>query len=148
MLFRNVVGNGRDNEPDDVLNAKRVLTRLDRYWPPRHGLNGIIDRQLDEAIKGFQEDNDLRVDGWMRPGGSTQRRLEESLGARWQTVADRQAEQPRLRLDLPDWTPRLTDPRTGNDLLAPDGKPFTLSCRALGNCSIRHSALAKAIRGA
>ena len=25
MLFRDSVGNGRDNEPDDVLNAKRGL---------------------------------------------------------------------------------------------------------------------------
>jgi hypothetical protein len=37
MLFRNAVGNGRDNEPDDVLNAKRALTRLGRYRAPRHG---------------------------------------------------------------------------------------------------------------
>ena len=31
MLFRDLVGNGRDNAPHDVLNAKRVLTRLGRY---------------------------------------------------------------------------------------------------------------------
>jgi hypothetical protein len=127
MLFRNLVGNGRDNEADDVLNAKRAFTRLGRYQVPRHGLNGIIDRPLDQAIKGFQQENDLRVDGWIGPGGPTQRRLEETLGARWRTVADPGTDRPRLRLGLPDWTPRLTDPETGEDLLAPDGKPFTLS---------------------
>jgi hypothetical protein len=123
ILFRNSLGNGRQNDHDEVLNAKHAFTRLGRYQPP-HGLHGIIDREPDQAIRGLQAEEDLRVDRWIEPGGPTQRRLEERLGARWLTVADRR---PRLRPDLPDWTPRLTDPETGDDLLAPDGRPFALS---------------------
>jgi hypothetical protein len=58
MLFRNPLGNGRQNDPDDVLNAKRAFTRLGRYQPLQHGLNGIIDRELDQAIKRFQAEED------------------------------------------------------------------------------------------
>ena len=47
--------------------------------PPKDGPHGIIDRELDEAIRKYQEDRDLRVDAWMRPGGETATRLSYDL---------------------------------------------------------------------
>ena len=126
MLFRSPLGNGRQNDPDDVLNAKRAFTRLGRYQPLRHGLNGIIDRELDQTIKRFQaEETTSGSTAGSRPGGDPA----PARGAPRRSLAYGRRPQTgpaRFLLDLPDWTPRLTDPKTGDDLLAPDGDPFTL----------------------
>jgi hypothetical protein len=74
-----VVGNGRTNRSEDVVAVKRAFARLGRYVPPKDGPHGIIDRELDEAIRNYQEDRDLRVDAWMRPGGETATRLSYDL---------------------------------------------------------------------
>jgi Putative peptidoglycan binding domain len=68
-----VVGNDRTNRPGDVAMVKQAFAQLGRYVPPKDGPHGIIDRALDEAIRDYQEDRELRVDGWMRPDGETAR---------------------------------------------------------------------------
>jgi hypothetical protein len=76
------VGNGRANREDDVLKAKRAFGALGRYEEPEDGANGFTDRPFDTAIRGFQRDKGLRVDGFMRPAGPTERSLQDDvLGA-------------------------------------------------------------------
>ena len=60
---------------------KRGLGSLGYWDEPAHGLNGIIDRALDTGIKDFQSDHELRVDGWMRPGGPTEGALRTRLAS-------------------------------------------------------------------
>lgn len=67
------VGNNMDNDPDDVENTKRNFAAIGRYKRPVE--NGYIDQELDDAIHGFQRDNNLKVDGIMRPGGETETAL-------------------------------------------------------------------------
>ncbi|MGH6899284.1 MAG: peptidoglycan-binding domain-containing protein [Geminicoccaceae bacterium] len=62
-----------------MIAVKRAFARLGRYVLPKDGPHGIIDRELDEAIRNYQEDRDLRVDAWMRPGGETATRLSYDL---------------------------------------------------------------------
>jgi hypothetical protein len=77
-----VVGNGRENREDDVRQVKRGLGAIGYWQEPRHGVNGIIDRGLDdEGITDFQADHDLKVDGWMAPGGPTEGALKTRLAS-------------------------------------------------------------------
>ncbi len=69
-LLRGSVGNNMDNDPDDVANTKRNFAAIGRYKKPVE--NGYIDQELDEAILNHQRDNNLKVDGIMKPGGETE----------------------------------------------------------------------------
>ena len=62
-----------DNDPDDVRNTKRHLNRTGHFDDEVE--NDFITRELDEGIKDFQKDNDLRVDGVLNPGEETERSL-------------------------------------------------------------------------
>ena len=64
------VGDGLENDPADVRNAKRGLSALGFFDGETE--NDFITRELDSSIRGFQRDNDLRVDGILLPGGETE----------------------------------------------------------------------------
>lgn len=72
-LLRGTVGNNFENEEDDVKNLKNNFQSIGRYNDEIE--NGIYDRELDKAITGFQKDNNLKVDGFVRPGGETETTL-------------------------------------------------------------------------
>jgi hypothetical protein len=81
-LFRGLlrpVGNGRDNEQEDVLGVKHAMRTLGRYAAPDYGVTGYIDRPLDRAIRNYQADRGVRVDGYLSPGGETERELDTDL---------------------------------------------------------------------
>ena len=61
------VGNTQVNKEDDVRNVKDRLTRMGRFEERPEERNNIVTRSMDEAIKGFQRDMGLRVDGVMKP---------------------------------------------------------------------------------
>lgn len=80
FALRGEVGNGLEDDPEDVVGAKRALAALGRY-PRRLAADptDLIDRPLTEAIRSFQADHDLRQDGWMGPGGETETALQRAL---------------------------------------------------------------------
>jgi peptidoglycan hydrolase-like protein with peptidoglycan-binding domain len=41
--------------------------------------SGFLDERTDRSVRRFQEDNGLRPDGWMRPGGETEAALREAV---------------------------------------------------------------------
>lgn len=73
--LRGSVGNRRDNDPDDVIRVKRRLSDSGYYETPSYGLTGYIDADTEEGLKHFQRDRGLKVDGYMAPGGPTERAL-------------------------------------------------------------------------
>jgi hypothetical protein len=75
------VGSGRENREDDVVQVKRGLGTFGYWDEPKHGLNGIIDREVDTGLRDFQADHDLKVDGWMGPGGPTENALKTRLAS-------------------------------------------------------------------
>lgn len=77
--LKSPVGNGRDNDPADVVAVKRALERLGLMQRPSYGLTGFIDRETDTALRRFQRDRGLGVDGYARPGGPTERNLNGAL---------------------------------------------------------------------
>lgn len=72
-LLRSSIGNNLENRPEDVENTKRQFAREGRY--KRTVENGYIDQELDNAITEFQRDNNLKIDGIMKPGGETEAML-------------------------------------------------------------------------
>jgi peptidoglycan hydrolase-like protein with peptidoglycan-binding domain len=75
-FLRGAVGAGDlDNRPEDVMSTKRRLRALGLYTPPPEGIGDDIDRGLDEAVRTFQQQQGLRVDGVLTPGGETERNL-------------------------------------------------------------------------
>jgi hypothetical protein len=73
------VGDGRENEPDDIVRVKTAMRRLGYYDPPSYGMTGYINGDLDDGIRAYQPENGLRADGWMKPEGPTYRRLAADL---------------------------------------------------------------------
>jgi len=76
MSIGDTVGNGFKNAPRDVETVKRALGGLG-YLPedPFDRPSGFIEESTTAAIKGFQGDNGLKIDGWLRPGGETEKAL-------------------------------------------------------------------------
>ncbi|MGE5503825.1 MAG: peptidoglycan-binding domain-containing protein [Actinomycetota bacterium] len=71
-------------DPGDIVNTKTALTRLGYYKPvKRIGIQPWTDDAMFNGIKQFQKDNSLTVDGFMRPGGPTENRINQHL-----TLAD------------------------------------------------------------
>jgi hypothetical protein len=42
---------------------------------PHRGIDDWTDDATFDGIKKFQQDNDLKVDGFMRPGGPTEQKM-------------------------------------------------------------------------
>jgi len=73
--LKNTLGLTYNVDPDDVWVTKHNLKRKGYYSAPQYGMSEYPDHQLFDAIKNYQRDNKLRVDGIMQPDGETERRL-------------------------------------------------------------------------
>ena len=77
---------------DDVLKVKTALIKTGYYSIPDYGLTPYPDKALFDAIKSYQKDVDLKVDGIINPHGETITLLskeaeeEESPGVRSPTI--------------------------------------------------------------
>lgn len=69
------VGQNLDNNSDDILKAERDLKKAG-YFDKDHS-EGFITKELDNGIRKFQKDNDLKMDGIMNPDGETERTLQK-----------------------------------------------------------------------
>jgi hypothetical protein len=115
------MGSAYTVDPGDIVNTKTALTQLGYYNPPKGiGIQPWTDEPMFDGIKQFQKDNALTVDGFMRPGGPTEKRINQHL-----TMADDDDDGDDTgEVDWED--PELSyypDPR--------DGK-----CRGTGTCDI------------
>lgn len=72
------MGNGRANRAEDVLWLKQAMQALGRY-NDRQERHPYLDRDLHDAIRCYQRDRGLRCDGWLRPGGETERTMRVQL---------------------------------------------------------------------
>jgi hypothetical protein len=70
------VGDGRENRRADVATVQRLLGALD-HMPedPFDAPHGFVDQRTLDGVKGFQRRKGLREDGWLAPGGETERAL-------------------------------------------------------------------------
>ncbi len=74
--LRMPVGETHNVDPDDAANTKAALNRHGYYATPSGGeFGGWVDSAMFDGIRKFQKNNNLKVDGFMRPGGPTERAL-------------------------------------------------------------------------
>ena len=78
LSLKDVIDNNNGNE-EDVLKLKQNLQQLGYYKTPKYGMTGYTDDETFEGIKKFQKDNNLTVDGVLKPGGETESKLNERL---------------------------------------------------------------------
>ncbi len=70
--LNDTIGSSYPADPDGVLRTKKGLNRLGFYAVPKeYGMDPWTDDELFEGLKNFQRDNELAVDGIMKPGGPT-----------------------------------------------------------------------------
>ena len=74
------VGNNRENQSADVKQVQRSLGGLglaseSKLYEP----SGILDRETLDTLQLFQQASDLRVDGFMNPGGETETAMNAAL---------------------------------------------------------------------
>lgn len=74
------VGQGRDNLPDDVRKTSFALQSLG-YGGPSSPIDDFsqTDDGLDHQVARFQFDEGLKVDGFLRPDGPTENRINRRL---------------------------------------------------------------------
>lgn len=75
------IGPGYESDPDDVWMLKHALQKQGLYPESRHGIAPYPDSDLFAAVKKYQAQNGLRVDGVVKPGGETERKLQKQLQA-------------------------------------------------------------------
>lgn len=82
-MFRQItgtIGNMMQNLNDDVLQVKSALERLGRFdFASKPEPHSYVTKELDGSIREYQRDRGLKIDGWMRPGGETERSLSRDL---------------------------------------------------------------------
>lgn len=76
-LIAKPVGNGLDNDENDVIAVQREL--YERGYLNQNPHDGIINAGTSLAIKNYQKDRNLKVDGMLNPGGETENSLIHSL---------------------------------------------------------------------
>lgn len=90
-------GTNYRTDPNDLVNTKQALNRLGYYAvPPQRGIDDWADSAMFDAIKKFQRDNALKVDGFMRPGGPTEQKMNIHLAANEKPLKDQASTKPWL----------------------------------------------------
>lgn len=123
-VLNGAVGNNLNNDPSDVLSVKNGLRDagfIDLDTTPEP--HGYYTRDLDNGIKAFQRDNDLRIDGRLFPNGETEREL--FLPSRDMQTLERDYDVKYLapRFYEPDKRP---NPDPGFSIPNPSLPPFSL----------------------
>jgi hypothetical protein len=87
-----VVGESHNTTENDVWELKKGLGELGYYRPhPASGWHSYPDHELLEAIRAFQGDEALTVDGVVAPDGPTLARVNAQLERKRRREARRQA---------------------------------------------------------
>lgn len=81
LKLENSVGNNLVNKKSDVLSVKETLRHMNRFVmdPKKAEPHGYITRELDNAIKSYQREHGLRIDGILFPDGKTEKQLNNDL---------------------------------------------------------------------
>lgn len=103
------IGINYRTDSTDLMNTKRALNALGYYdIPPERGIDDWVDGATFNGIRQFQKANGLKVDGFMRPEGPTEQKINASLsegagcGRRRDTSA-RKRRPPRSREQYARW---------------------------------------------
>ncbi len=72
---KKTIGSSWNVDEDDVVKTKTALKKTGDYKAPEWGVTGYPDQHMFDGLKSFQKREGLQVDGVMKPGGPTEKRL-------------------------------------------------------------------------
>ena len=72
---KKTIGSSWSVDEDDVVKIKSALKKTGDYKAPDWGVTGYPDQDMFDGLKSFQKREGLQVDGVMKPGGPTEKRL-------------------------------------------------------------------------
>lgn len=78
-FLKRPLGNNLDNDQNDVLQARKRLKKAG--YEAGEQDRPYMDAPLEKAIRSFQKDKGLYVDGYMEPGGETEQAFIKSNAA-------------------------------------------------------------------
>ncbi|MEC7576642.1 MAG: peptidoglycan-binding domain-containing protein [Pseudomonadota bacterium] len=82
------VGNNHTNDPDDIVKTKRHLNKLGYFAEDTEV--PFITKAMENGIIKYQKDNNLKIDGVMKPSGETERTIFSDLeSVPYETVWER-----------------------------------------------------------
>ena len=80
ISLKKSVSSNANTDSGDVRHLKQALNRLGYYMPDRRiGISDTADTKLISAVKAFQKDRDLKVDGTLKPDGATLAMINQAL---------------------------------------------------------------------
>jgi hypothetical protein len=81
IKLSNSVGNNLANSQRDVVELKSAMAHIQRvqFDPEFAELHGYLTRDLDNAIKRYQAEKNLKVDGLVFPEGETYKAINKDL---------------------------------------------------------------------
>lgn len=81
IKLSNSVGNNLANSQKDVVELKGAMTRIQgvQFDPEFSELHGYLTRDLDNALRKYQVERGLKVDGLVFPNGETLRAVNKDL---------------------------------------------------------------------
>ncbi|MEM9469265.1 MAG: peptidoglycan-binding protein [Pseudomonadota bacterium] len=83
--IKSTIAENSQSDLDDQAIIKTAMTTLGYYDDSDTGLNPYADRKLFHSVKDFQKDNNLKVDGVIKPDGPTQKTIKDRIKATPQT---------------------------------------------------------------
>jgi len=86
MITKTIGQNYRSTETD-ILTVKNKLSKMGFYELPEYGLTPYADKKLYDAIKSFQQANEIKASGIIRPGDKTDKALNTNSSARFNNEA-------------------------------------------------------------
>jgi len=73
------VSRNNNTDLEDTANVKTALTALGYYDDTETGLSPYADDKMFQSVQFFQKDNNLKIDGVLKPKGETEEKLKENL---------------------------------------------------------------------
>lgn len=70
-ILKTIRQDSSKSRTDDILKVKQALSETGHYELPEYGLTPYPDKAMYKAIREFQKDKDLKVDGIIKPQGET-----------------------------------------------------------------------------
>lgn len=113
------IGTNYRVDPNDLMDTKRALSDLGYYdVPPHRGIDDWTDDAMFDGIRRFQKDNGLKVDGFMRPEGPTERKMNARMAEKEPGLGEGETPSPGSGKDyprepgnnMPVIVPPMTDP--------------------------------------
>lgn len=84
--LKSAIGADRETDLDDVWVVKKNLRDNGYYTEPSYGMTPYPDQFMFDAIRQYQKENGLKVDGIMLPDGETEQHMLDGLAAKSPTM--------------------------------------------------------------